>query len=451
MLILYCTPIIAFLFYRTTQSWKAALACFAYLGVLAWSGIFSTLLTVSVTVVFVFMLFEYMHTEIPEGVKEKWGARILDTALRTNGKFILSLHNFGIRGGCCRATRKLVDVVLTTLITGSPFGKGKDPELNIYDTELDGVGVRVYEPENVKGSKRPALVYYHGGGWSWLSVDVYDPAMRELAKRVGMVVVAVDYRQSPEHPHPIPFEDCLRVTEWLLKNPTKLKVDSSRIAISGDSAGGHLTAAVSLRLKKKIKIQIPIYPCLQLFDLQTPSYIENKDYIPGMLCDISMLSYWLNYGNISYDHMDLILANQHTSPALKKSKYADYVSSRWYMPEYIRSNKLRHMDKPSDTGSESISKIVEKTILDPYFAPLMVADDEFKDLPQTYVLTAGYDVLRDDGLIYFQRCKAAGVNVKLAHYEDGFHGMIFFFAGPMPFQVGIRSMNDLVEYLKENL
>ena len=259
------------------------------------------------------------------------------------------------------------------------------------------------------------------------------------------------YRQSPEHPHPIPFNDCLAATEYVLKNASKLKIDASRVAISGDSAGGHLTSAVSLRLKKKIKIQIPIYPCLQLFDLQTPSYIENKDYIPGMLCDVSMLSYWLNYAGISYDHMDLILANQHTAPALKKSKYADYVSPRWYMKEHIRTESLRNMDKPTDTGNEELSKIVEKTILDPYFAPLMAGEAEFKDLPKTYVLTAGYDVLRDDGLIYYQRCKEAGVPVTLAHYQDGFHGMIFFFAGPMPFQVGIRAMNDLVKYLRDNL
>ena len=81
----------------------------------------------------------------------------------------------------------------------------------------------------------------------------------------------------------------------------------------------------------------------------------------------------------------------------------------------------------------------------------MTDEEEFGDLPMTYVLTAEYDVLRDDGLIYYQRCKQAGVNVHLAHYPDGFHGMIFFFAGPMPFQVGVRAMDDLCNYLKDKL
>lgn len=102
-----------------------------------------------------------------------------------------------------------------------------------------------------------------------------------LFRDVVGFALCLSYRQSPEHPHPIPFEDCLHVTEHVIQNAKDLKVDPKRVAISGDSAGGHLTAAVALRLGKKIKLQVPIYPCLQLLDLQTPSYLENKQYIPG--------------------------------------------------------------------------------------------------------------------------------------------------------------------------
>lgn len=242
----------------------------------------------------------------------------------------------------------------------------------------------------------------------------------------------------------------MAVTEHIINHGKELGLDPSRVAISGDSAGGHLTAAVSLRLKKKIAIQIPIYPCLQLFDMKTPSYIENKQFIPGMLTDISMLSYWLNYANISYDHMDAIMANMHTSVELKNSKFAERVSKKWYMLEHIRNPKLLDIP-PVKEGNSALSKSIEKTILDPYFAPLMAPDSDYSDLPLTYVLTAGYDVLRDDGLIYYQRLKKAGVKTHLAHYPDGFHGMIFFFKGPMPFNVGKRAMDDLADYLKKNL
>lgn len=259
------------------------------------------------------------------------------------------------------------------------------------------------------------------------------------------------YRQSPEYAHPIPFEDCLTVTQYLIDNAKTLKLDASRVAISGDSAGGHLTAAVAMQLKKEIKISVPIYPCLQLFDLQTPSYIENKAYIPGMLNDVSMLTYWMNYGNISYDHIEDFLANRHTSPKLKQSHFAKYVSPKWYMTEHIRTPSLRNMKKETNFGKEELSNEVQKIILNPDYAPLMVDDSKFADLPLTYVLTAGYDVLRDDGLMYYQRLKKAGAKVHLAHYPDGFHGMIFFFSGPMPFQVGVRAMDDLVNFLKQNL
>nr|KAG5711110.1 hypothetical protein BaRGS_004754 [Batillaria attramentaria] len=116
---------------------------------------------------------------------------------------------------------------------------------------------------------------------------------------------------------------------------------------------------------KKIKLQIPIYPCLQLLDLQTPSYIENKQYIPGMLNDVSMLTYWMNYGNISYDFIDKFLANQHTSQKIKRSKYAKRISPEWYMPEHIRTPSLRAMTKPDNFGDDELFARYEKTLLDP--------------------------------------------------------------------------------------
>ena len=166
---------------------------------------------------------------------------------------------------------------------------------------------------------------------------------------------------------------------------------------------------------------------------------------------MSMLSYWMNYGNISYDYMADFLANKHTSVELKKSKYASYVSPKWYMPEYIRTDSLRRMDKPTTFGDSKLSSKYEDILLDPSFAPLMADDKDLAGLPLTYVLTAGYDVLRDDGLIYAQRLKKAGVNVQLAHYPEGFHGMIFFFDGPIAFDVGKRAMSDLVTFLQDNL
>lgn len=159
----------------------------------------------------------------------------------------------------------------------------------------------------------------------------------------------------------------------------------------------------------------------------------------------------MNYGNISYDYMADFLDNKHTSPVLKKSVYASRVDPKWYIKDYIRSEHLKSMTKLSDFGDLKLSGDFEKTLLDPLFAPLMASDDDYKGLPLTYVLTAGYDVLRDDGIIYAQRLKSVGVDVHLAHYHEGFHGMIFFFRGPIAFDVGKRAMHDLVVFLRQKL
>ena len=135
-----------------------------------------------------------------------------------------------------------------------------------------------------------------------------------------------------------------------------------------------------------------------------------------MLNNVSMLSYWMNYGNISSDYMERFLANQHTSPQIKHSEFCKCISPDWYMPEHIRTPSLRTMGKPDNFGDEELFSLYEKTLLDPYFAPLMATDEQLKAMPPAYVLTAGYDVLRDNGLIYVRRLRSVEVPVKLAHY-----------------------------------
>ena len=207
-----------------------------------------------------------------------------------------------------------------------------------------------------------------------------------------------------------------------------------------------------------------VHACVNSLYGQDFALYKYDDYLPrfttvcllqpdcaGMLNNVSMLSYWMNYGNISYDYMEQFLANQHTSPQIKRSEFSKRITPDWYMPEHIRTPSLRTMDKPDNFGDAELFSRYEKTLLDPYFAPLMATDEQLKGMPPAYVLTAGYDVLRDDGLIYARRLRSVEVPVKLAHYTEGFHGMIFFLDGPIPFDVGRRAMSDLVEYLKENV
>src|SRR3954449_1648499 len=107
--------------------------------------------------------------------------------------------------------------------------------------------VRIYTPEG--DGPFPALVYFHGSGWVVLNIEVCDTTMRSLANSTGCVVVAVNYQKAPEHPFPIPVEDAWAGLQWTVENAEALDIDTSRLGVAGDSAGGNLAAVVALRAR----------------------------------------------------------------------------------------------------------------------------------------------------------------------------------------------------------
>ena len=108
--------------------------------------------------------------------------------------------------------------------------------------------MRIYTPDGGDGPF-PGLVYFHGSGWVVLNIEVCDTTMRALANSTGCVVVAVNYQKAPEHPFPIPFDDCWAATNWVFEHADELGVDAARIGLIGDSAGGNLAAAVALNAR----------------------------------------------------------------------------------------------------------------------------------------------------------------------------------------------------------
>ena len=108
------------------------------------------------------------------------------------------------------------------------------------------IPIRIYTPA-AGHAPRPALVYIHGGGWVIGDPDMTDSICRVVANRAECVVVSVDYRLSPEHKFPVPFDDCYAAFTWVAENASSIGVDGSRLAVGGDSAGGNLSAAVALR------------------------------------------------------------------------------------------------------------------------------------------------------------------------------------------------------------
>ncbi|MFN0143516.1 MAG: alpha/beta hydrolase [Mycobacterium sp.] len=125
-----------------------------------------------------------------------------------------------------------------------------------------GAGVRLHRPANTAGPT-PALLWIHGGGYLFGTAAQDDGVCRQYVDRLGITVAAVDYRLAPEHPYPIPVEDCYSVLTWLARLPG---IDSDRIAIGGASAGGGLTAALAFLARDRAEVtpvlQVLSYPML---------------------------------------------------------------------------------------------------------------------------------------------------------------------------------------------
>ena len=234
----------------------------------------------------------------------------------------------------------------------------------------------------------------------------------------------------------------------------RFRIDPFRVAVGGDSAGGNLAASVALRLRYKIAIQFLIVPVLQMFDFQTSSFIENSKYFYDSVNSPETLVYVTNYFGLKPAfHIDL-LRNNHTSIDLKRSEIATRVDQKtWMRTEYVRNPDLIKNESELSTalGNNELSLSIENIVTDPYVAPLLANDTMLRNLPEAYIITCGYDVIRDDGIMYTERLRNAGTVATLRHYPTGFHNSWLFPHGPLRLQVGSDIVSDLVKALKERL
>ncbi|XP_074658051.1 neutral cholesterol ester hydrolase 1-like isoform X3 [Tubulanus polymorphus] len=165
----------------------------------------------------------YMYHPLPDDLEEPWKVRLLLAGLKFTGHIAFASSKLGI----ATEHETMRWILNTAYVAGM---KIDDPDLNIKTTEIEGVRVRIYEP--VKGSAYgPAIVYFHGGGWTIMSIDTHDEFTRELARRTQFTVISVDYRLAPEHPFPAPFDDCFAVTRHLLEFGSQFKIDPSKIVV----------------------------------------------------------------------------------------------------------------------------------------------------------------------------------------------------------------------------
>jgi acetyl esterase len=222
-------------------------------------------------------------------------------------------------------------------------------------------GARAYWPQSAS-ARPPCLLYFHGGGYVVGGLRSHDASCRILASSAGCVVIAVDYRLAPEHPFPAAFEDAVTAWSWLIEACAELGVDGERLAVGGDSAGATLAAALCQWL---VTHESPL-PCQQLLVYPATH--------PG-------------------------------SRLLSRRLFADGPFFTEQLTDWFHGHYLGDRD-PTDLR----------------VAPLLA--ESLVGLPPTQLVTAGFDLLRDEGEAYGARLEEAGVSVKARRYEPLFHGFI---------------------------
>ncbi|XP_063772147.1 arylacetamide deacetylase [Pseudophryne corroboree] len=386
----------------------------------------------------------YIYIPLPDNVEEKWKVMMMDASFRSLGHVGSLAEMLGLKN--------YMDVLmyLTNMEHTEPTS---DENVLVTDTLFSNIPVRLYVPKRQSNTLRRAVIYFHGGGWCVGSAAMkpYDLQSKQTAHELNAVVVSVNYRLAPKFHFPAQFDDVYTVAKFFMQENIleKYSVDGNRIAVSGDSAGGNLAAAISQQLlhdpdvKVKPKIQVLIYPVLQSLDLNTPSYRENG-HMP-ILSRTLMVRFWAEYFATDRTLLEAMQSNRHIS--YQEAPYLKFVNWSTLLPENLKKNHVYHM--PQSQNSIFVKKY--PGLLDTRASPLLLEDEKLKGLPLTYVITCMYDVLRDDGFMYVSRLRKAGVHVLHAHYDNTFHGILIANTWPFDLALAHRIFDNYLNWLDTNL
>jgi acetyl esterase len=244
--------------------------------------------------------------------------------------------------------KKLPAIIENRTIPGGPGGKD--------------VSITIVRPANSNNQTLPVAMYFHGGGWVLGGFDTHERLVRELANKANVVV---NYTPSPEGRYPIAVEQAYAATKWVAENGRTINVNSSRLAVVGDSVGGNMVAAVTLLAKERggppIKFQVLFYPVTDA-NFDTPSYMTFQN------------GYWL------------------TRDAMK-----------WFWSNYLTN---------------------QTNVKDPTVSPLQASIEQLKGLPPALIINGENDVLRDEGEAYALKLSEAGVPVTAVRYHGTIHDFV---------------------------
>ncbi|KAI9490885.1 alpha/beta hydrolase fold-domain-containing protein [Zychaea mexicana] len=259
----------------------------------------------------------------------------------------------------------------------------EDRTVAYKDTELR---LTLFRPLGTENEVLPCGIFYHGGGWVFCSKRTHGKPVRDICINNHVAIVFVNYSLAPEVKFPVINEECFLALQWVLENGKSINVDTSKLAVIGDSAGGHLATTTALMAKehgldRAIKAQIIIYP------VTAPTrehYESNKLYGTGS---------------------DFV--------TVKKDDAAFF--DEIYIPNHAKSNKLAF--------------------------PLLATVDELQNLPPALLVTAEADAHRDEGEEYAHKLLEAGVITCAVRILGAIHG---FFSFPLKKTPAYRQTQALI-------
>lgn len=253
---------------------------------------------------------------------------------------------------------------MTALLTKGRNVKGLDcSEVNVPSSDgQTQIRTRIYKPQNQKG-KLPVMLYIHGGGYISGTPEMSVAEMKKFIQKRPCVVISPDYRLALEAPYPAAFNDCYDTLLWAKNNADQLGIDSGKFIIAGHSAGGGLTAAVTLKARDTkdvdIAFQMPIYP---MIDDAQPSDKSREFY------------------NLSWDNTTNTLG--------------------W--KEYLKGIKAQGKEVPA------------------YAAP--ARNQDYSNFPPTISFVGTLEPFHEETVQYINAIKNVGIDVKFKEFENCFHG-----------------------------
>ncbi len=266
--------------------------------------------------------------------------------------------------------RRIVDAVREPLVFGGPR-MARTTTVQLPDAAHHGVPLTLRLHHPTERVAEPALVYLHGGGWVYFSIDTHDRLMRELAARSGRIVIGVDYAHAPEARFPVALEQAVAAWDWALRKAALHGIDPARVALGGDSVGANLALAAALRLR----------------DRRGEGEGARSQGRPDALL--------LNYGVYSDDD--------------SRASYMSFDGPRYTLERAeMRSFWGHYLRDAADRA-------------DPLAMPLQA---DLHGLPRCCLVVADCDVLRDDSLALADRLGRAGVPVDVQRHPGAPHSFL---------------------------